>query len=286
MMTSSLEHDLRESGLPRAVRSHALARVEELLRRPNVGDGNAFSSVFADIERQAMRVVELTLASVKRETSEKARQKVPPRKVAYCASYGGFGLSPSFRAFYVERTGRKIRDDDEYDRCVVGALVAPFGKRKAEEHPRVFRTVLAFVKENAAAAPAADAAWSATDEIPPLAKKEPSCFEDAIARGSDGEERVDWAAFKESRFPPKIMADIERTLSPLQANYPSGVDEDKDADGDEDCSGLMEKAYQQFGLQCGSTEYCKLELHVIDDPFHDWDLSEYDGLENVYERFV
>lgn len=276
-MSSFLERDLIDVGFPEMIRRHAAARIEDSLQKQqNNGFSDEFPPVFDDIEAEVGRVVRSALASVFEKADDATLlthlMNLPPKNVAYCAIYGGFGVSDSFHHYYVNRTGHAVKPrSEDYDRALMGKVMSGYGKEKAAQYPKTFRAVLAFCRTHAEVKydnfefPARIRNQVRDGSV--KAQKSKPCFEDAITVDDNGEDTADWKAFEETRFPPSIM---------------ESIDVDHTRDREKDNNKLMEFAYEQFGLQCASCKYCALDLHIVTDPLHKYAISEYDGLEEVW----
>lgn len=75
-----------EIGLPDVVRNHAIIRIEDELRNERRG-GEEFPPVCDEVEKEVARVVRGALSCVHAEKAGEVRVRVPPKKIAYCATY-------------------------------------------------------------------------------------------------------------------------------------------------------------------------------------------------------
>lgn len=199
-----------------------------------------------------------TMSSIVYRVMANAEKELLPKFVAYCSTYGGFGLSPSFLDFYDNNTEQKAnRHWFDHDREKVASLLVPFGKLMKKKYPKQFCLVLQYICEgyNPVNIHINNNSDKYTDKI------------EFCTRLSQNLQKKELWDCGYGRFNSEIMSNLTDRLN-LELLQLAPKEK-------------KEKAYLEFGLQCASTQYCRLEIEKV-PALTKYKICEYDGEESVW----
>jgi hypothetical protein len=235
-------------------------------------------------EQLTRRIRQLVLAEA---------EELPPRKVIYCRSYGGFGLNERFETYLKSFTSVRCKDfrvDCVRDDSALLKAIVDFGRSICDELPYILEDFRTSNKWKLEELMRITPGWEKGFEQYPDLVVDAKAFCDRArsersgSKDDNDEDFVDFAKRNPNRWMqheglvefggalepfPTSLGFAHELLCNDPAKYRAGPDEQQDA-----------AIYERVGLLAASPIQTKLAIEQV-PALVNYEIEEYDGLENV-----